>query len=327
MPMTEYPTIADILRSPGPFSGLFRVHDFQFRPRPGNRPYCCMEITDATGKMTCYGWPQHFVPTHNFLRETIVEIAGQARQFNNRVVADILTVTPADHLLTASLAVQLLPYGDCPVPAMLLHLLAIERSIMSPALRFFVGEVMMDRRVAVPFISVPASLKHHHQQPGGLLTHSVNVVEIIQGIPGLTATQREICVVGGLLHDVGKTRTNQDGKITLTGKLISHDSLTLEICGAALQTLDRTWGEAALTLRHIWTCASPGARYGEPPATVLAEVVRFADHFSAELDKERQAFKAANGPTLERRIDKRHWEPGQEPQSKILAKAGDLHGA
>jgi 3'-5' exoribonuclease len=327
MPTTKYPAIADILRSPGRFSGLFRVHDFQFRPRHGNKPYRCMEITDATGRMTCYGWPRHFVPTHNFLRQTIVEITGQARHFNNRVVADIMTVTPADHLLNANLAVQLLPNGDCPVPSMLLQLLAIERSIMSPALRSFVGEVMIDRRVAVPFISVPASLKHHHQQPGGLLTHSVNVAEIIQGIPGLTSTQRDICVVGGLLHDVGKTRTNKDREITLTGKPISHNALTLEIFGAALQTLDRSWGEAALTLRHIWTCASPGVRYGEPPATVLAEVVRFADHFSAELDKERQAFKAANGRTLERRIDKRHWEPGQEPRSKLSSTQGGPHGA
>ena len=211
---------------------------------------------------------------------------------------------------------------------MLPRLLALERQIIRPALRRFVGEVLADDEMALRLLKAPASLKHHHQQPGGLLDHAVEVAEIARAIPRLADAQRDIATVGGLFHDVGKTRTNEEGAITTTGSLISHDDLTLELCAGALRTLDRSWKEAATTLRHIWTCASPGARYGEPQATVLAEVVRFADRFSAGLDKERQAFAAVGGePALIWRFGDRLWTPGPEPLSDPLPLPSVDHAA
>jgi 3'-5' exoribonuclease len=66
--------------------------------------------------------------------------------------------------------------------------------------------------------------------------------------------------VAGLLHDIGKTYTNDiKGRPTAAARLYRHDDLALEACAYGLAYLDKVNPDAALTLRHIWTCASPGA--------------------------------------------------------------------
>lgn len=110
--------------------------------------------------------------------------------------------------------------------------------------------------------------------------------------PHLPQTLKEVGFVAGLLHDIGKTYTNDiKGRPTAAARLYSHDDLTLEACAYGLAYLDKVNPDAALTLRYIWTCASPGARYGMPAVMTLARYVRDADGQSAMVDNQRQAFK------------------------------------
>lgn len=74
------------------------------------------------------------------------------------------------------------------------------------------------------------------------------------------------------------------------GRLVQHDHLTLEVCAAALNFLDKAWPDAGILLRHVWTCASPGARYGEKSASLVADAVRLADRLSAERSNASIAF-------------------------------------
>ncbi|OZB41969.1 MAG: hypothetical protein B7X50_05795 [Alishewanella sp. 34-51-39] len=62
--------------------------------------------------------------------------------------------------------------------------------------------------------------------------------------------------------------------------------MRLEICAAALRWLDAEAPSAAILLRHLWTCASPGARYGYKAETYLAPVLQLADHMSSQLAKQ-----------------------------------------
>lgn len=56
------------------------------------------------------------------------------------------------------------------------------------------------------FTTFPASLKYHHAYEGGLLQHTVEVVEFALGINNMLGYKEEyddICIAS-LLHDVGK---------------------------------------------------------------------------------------------------------------------------
>ena len=110
--------------------------------------------------------------------------------------------------------------------------------------------------------------------------------------PEMPRVLQEIGFVAGLLHDIGKTYTYDiNGNQTAAASLCDHADLTLEACAQGLAYLDQIAPEVALTLRHIWTCASPGARYGATPAMTLARYVRDADGQSAMADNQRIAYR------------------------------------
>jgi 3'-5' exoribonuclease len=190
-----------------------------------------------------------------------------------------------------------LPRAYCPVPESLDKLVIAVRSLQSIHLKNFIRRVIERRDRVETFLNAPASRSHHHTYRGGLLEHSLdvarNVVAMIKlNEPSMPRILQELGFVAGLLHDIGKTYTyDSSGKPTAAWSLCEHDALTLEACAIALAYLDRHEPELAITLRHIWTCASPGARYGVRPATTLAKYVRDADGQSSFSNKQSRIFR------------------------------------
>lgn len=173
------------------------------------------------------------------------------------------------------------------------RLMALIQSIHSPALTRFLGNIFGDEEIMNAFLKKPASTEHHHNYVGGLMEHSIEVAEIATLQRYDADEERDITVVAALLHDIGKTKSyTTKMKTTNLGKMVGHDQLTLEICAAALKELDRDWPDAANALRHIWTCSSPGSRYGFQPCTPLANIVRFADKYSTDHYDYREAFRS-----------------------------------
>ncbi len=194
-------------------------------------------------------------------------------------------------------ALQTLPRLACPKPEALDRLVVAVRSLKFTALQVFIKLVLERQRSLEVFLKAPASKGYHHNEAGGLLEHSLevaqNVLSMIQANePEMPRVLQEIGFVAGLLHDIGKTYTYDiNGNQTAAARLCDHADLTLEACAQGLAYLDQIAPEVALTLRHIWTCASPGARYGTTPAMTLARYVRDADGQSAMADNQRIAYK------------------------------------
>lgn len=187
-------------------------------------------------------------------------------------------------------ALQTLPRTSCPKPEALDQLIAAVRSLESVPMQVFIKRVLERRDRLEVFLKAPASKNYHHNEPGGLLSHSLDVAQNVLRMtkinePEMPRSLQEVGFVAGLLHDIGKTYTyDVRGKPTAAARLCDHADLTLEACAFGLAYLDRVDPDAALTLRHIWTCASPGARYGIPAAMTLARYVRDADAQSAMAD-------------------------------------------
>jgi|TARA_Y100000780_G_scaffold215764_1_gene218521 hypothetical protein len=81
-----------------------------------------------------------------------------------------------------------------------------------------------------------------------------------------------------------------------------------EACTYGLAYLDKHAPDLAIMLRHVWTCASPGARYGQKAAITLARYIRDADGQSAMADNQKRAFRT-----------KSHWGFSRLGQNLFLA--------
>lgn len=196
------------------------------------------------------------------------------------------------------------------------RLFNLRKSIQSPALGNFLDNLLWDSEIMIAFVKAPASVHHHHNYVGGLLAHSLETAETASQLKYESTEEREITIIAALLHDIGKIKSYTTHISTSNlGKMVSHDHLTLEVCAGALKQLDKDWPDAAIALRHIWTCASAGSRYGFQPSTPLANIVRFADKFSADCYDHKSANwrnPSKDGFTWIEKDRKYFWKPASE---------------
>jgi len=268
------------------FSGAYRVRKPNKRVASNGVPYMVCDLEDASGQLTAYAWSEaKIIDVHDL---ELVMLTGRIKRFNSTYIGDVLHAEKMENCCTNAL--YLIPRSICPLPSLLEQLIIVVEGIKNEALRQFVFSVLADDGIAFPFVSIPASKKHHHCIAGGLLEHSLECTIMASQYAKLGDDLMDLAVVGALFHDIGKIRTIKAvGKLSDLGRVIDHDSMTLEILAPYLKTLDHTCPDAAIALRYLWTWRShKGSR--SIPLSTLAEVVASADRISTGLNVEEEAF-------------------------------------
>ncbi|MBK5942679.1 HD domain-containing protein [Halorhodospira halophila] len=183
---------------------------------------------------------------------------------------------------------QLLPHRLCPEPGLLCRLYCVMRSeVERPALWRFLDRVFAEPRRARAFVRRAASRDCHHTEPGGLLRHSLELVEklrlIIQDCDDLT---RQCVLLGALLHDLGKVAPDVLGRTPYWPRehaLMNKPLLERELCRLREEDLQ------AWQMLHFVFSVIDGSVDGSrvPEAKLIVEL----DRYSAGLDARRRAFE------------------------------------
>ena len=262
----------------GPFAGRYRLRRPMWRQTRQGRQFVEMFLEDMKGRIPAYLWGMYddqAVPGDL----ACVRVDGVIRLRRDGAVADLeqVVVTEKD----AADVIRLIPRSLCPRPWLMPFLEVVAGNIQSPWLRQFVFDVFSDDSIAFPFVACPASLRYHHNYPGGLLQHSIECVQMVERYQEFPPEKKELGMVAALFHDIGKilTMTPQMGRTTL-GAALDHDKLTLEILSPHLRRLDESWPQEAVQLRYLMTWR-PGRRDYGIPKTPLANAVLAADRVSA----------------------------------------------
>ena len=270
------------------FSDVLRLTGLVTRPDANGNPIRflklrCWNMT-YTGIADCQCIIDHGVLKHM----NCIEVLGDYYMENGESVIYLSHIRKTSTSRFMSLpSLYTLPKDICPLPSKASLLVDAVQQLKTEALRVFIKLVLERSDRLELFLKLPASQNDHHAYPGGLLEHSLqvakNLVTMIEmNEPDLPIEIQEAGFVAGLLHDIGKLKTyNLSGHKQPIIGLVDHDQLTLEMCSNGLAYLDQVEPDIALLLRHIWTSASPGARYGMPAKSTLARYLRDADGQSA----------------------------------------------
>lgn len=173
-----------------------------------------------------------------------------------------------------------------------LRALALIDTIESAQLKAICMDVYTSLKEA--WLTIPAAKGIHHAYVAGNLIHSLNVALLAKTIAESTSANVDLCIAGGLLHDIGKLVTyTWDGiRIDMTpyGQLTDHIMLGNNMLSSTCQYLHID-AELEMLLSHIILSHHGKREYGSPvePKCIEALIVHHADALDATMESIRAA--------------------------------------
>jgi len=271
------------------FSVPCRIRHPIQRTAANGTDYLSFMIEDCNMALKAYAWPDHCLISAKVHDLDKVSVSGTIREFNNNYLANVLSIKSLDD--KAGDALQLLPRSMCPQASNIDRLQEIVARVSNVTLQAFIEGVFNDDDFAIPFISLPASRRHHHSIAGGLLEHSLECAEMVWRFEEFGHEIRDLAVVGALFHDAGKTMTLRcTDRFSPENCVLDHDALTLEVLAPHLKKLDSSNRDMATALRYLWTWKNHRKGSIHPVLTV-AEAISASDRISSALNIEETSFK------------------------------------
>lgn len=193
--------------------------------------------------------------------------------------------------------------------------------LSDPLLQAFGMNMVDDPEIRSRFPSAPAAKKNHHATVGGLLEHTLEVIEMGSRIAPVLSLNRDLLVLGIFLHDIGKCweiSSSPGFGYTDEGRLVGHMLLG---CEKTTQIARRIEGFPERTLRvlHHFILSHHGEfAYGSPvlPSTPEAMAVHLLDNLSGQVNAMRQV-RPQEGDAwgYEKNRGAYIWKKGSDPSS------------
>jgi len=250
-------------------------------------------LADRTGQIPGRMWQAteaiyETMPEGGFLRLT-----GRAELYKGSMQFIIEGVRPVDPT-TLDLA-EFLPRTERDIDEMWGKVKEILRTIQNPHLLQLIKQFVQDEPLAAAFRKSPAAVQMHHAFLGGLLEHTLNVLEMAQlVIPRYPEVSLDLVLAGIFLHDIGKTAElacETAFQYTDRGQLVGHivqAAIWIDQKAGAVEDETGTPFPQDIqdVLTHIVLSHHGQYDYGSPklPATPEAIAIHHLDNLDAKLN-------------------------------------------
>jgi len=277
---------------------VFVICQKDLRQAKNGSLFISLAVGDRTGRIPAKIWDAtegmyQSIPEGGFLR-----LRGRIEEYRGEPQLKVEAIRPVDPN-SVNLA-DLLPHTQHDIEQMWQRLLEILRGIKNHDLLMLIKQFVTDEEFAEAFKRAPAAVSYHHAYIGGLLEHTLNLLEVAEVIlPRYPQLNRDVVLAGLFLHDIGKAKElAYEAAFTYTdeGQLVGHivqAAIWIEQKAAEAEKESGSPFPADLkhVLQHIVLAHHGAHEFGSPklPATPEAAMVHFLDVMDAKM----QAFAAA----------------------------------
>lgn len=257
------------------------------------RDYIDLELADSSGTMPAKIWPDSPARKNKIDEKAFIAFKGTVRLFREQLQLNLdhcreVNESDREKGFDESALIPTAPQG---LDSLWQRFAAIyPAQIERPELRRLTVE-LIDRH-GEQFKEHPAAKSIHHAYRGGLLEHVVHMAELAISTCRLyTELDRDLVLLGVLLHDLGKLRelgSMPANDYTIEGQLVGHIVLGQRMLQDACRALDGEVPEhLALHLEHLILSHHGRREYGSPvePATAEALVLHSIDSLDSKLSQ------------------------------------------
>jgi len=271
---------------------VFRIGAKQLRPNRNGQLYLQFELSDRSGSVGARMWNASESLYRSVENGDYVYVEGTTQLFQGSLQ---LIATRLQRIEPSEVNEEdFTPLCAVDVDRLALRLGELLRSVSTPALRNLAECFLLDDAFMHKFTRAPAGIKHHHAYLGGLLEHTVNLMEVVQRIaPCYPQLDRDLLLLGAFLHDVGKVdelRYDRELAYSDEGQLVGHLVLAVSLLEAKAREAERLSGEpfpaeTLLCLKHLILSHHGEYEYGSPklPMTLEAVALYCLDNLDAKI--------------------------------------------
>jgi 3'-5' exoribonuclease len=280
------------LPAQSPIDQTFLATHKQLRPNRNGQLYLQVDLADKSGTITGRLWNASEADYGAFEDGDYVRVEGHTQLYSGSLQIIIAAIERADPRTVDESEFLVLSKND--FIRLEAELAAMLDSIRSAPLKALADEILADQPLMEAFKRTPAGVKHHHAYAGGLLDHVVNLLRLADRVaPLYPALDRDLLLVGVLVHDIGKIReleSLQGFSYTDEGQLLGHVLLGLDIVDAKIRSIEARTGqrfapETAVRVKHMIASHHGQYEFGSPklPMTLEAVALHHLDHLDAKM--------------------------------------------
>jgi 3'-5' exoribonuclease len=226
------------------------------------------------------------LPTEGF-----VYLEGETQPYQGELQLILHTIEPAEP--SPEQMRDLLPCSKRPVAEMFAELTALLDTLKHPAVKALASTYLNDAYLMDAFRQCPAAKSMHHAYLGGLLEHTLSLLNLADRVcPLYPKINRDIVMMGLFLHDLGKTREliyDRTFGYSDRGELIGHIVDGAIMLHDKSQQVMRETGQRlpqnlVMVLQHIILSHHGIPEYGAAkiPGTPEAILVSLLDNLDAK---------------------------------------------
>ncbi|MEM0926070.1 MAG: HD domain-containing protein [Planctomycetota bacterium] len=274
------------------FSQPFRLADKQIRVNRQGSKYLLLKLSDRTGTIVAMMWNAEDSDFESLTRGGFVHCVGRTQVHQGALQIILTSISDTSDALI-DLA-EFDRFDSAAAEASLNEIRQILGSLRNVHLRelgksFFENEDFVNR-----FRIASAAVSNHHAYPGGLLRHTLDLMQLCQLIgPRYAKLDVDRLTFGAFLHDLGKIEEiSSEGDLSYTdrGQLVGHLVIGVEMLSDAIERYEHDSGtdfprELRLHLEHMIVSHHGQLEFGSPrvPATLEAVALHHIDNLDAKL--------------------------------------------
>ena len=259
---------------------VFRAADKQLRPNRNGNLYLQMELSDRTGVIGARMWNATEALYRSFENGDYVRVEGTTQLFQGalQLIATRLVKLEPSEVNEDDFT----PVATVQVDKLVVRLGEILRQAADPQLRSLAECFLLDEPLMAKFTRAPAAVKHHHAYHGGLLEHTVNLMEVVLRVaPCYPQIDRDLLVMGALLHDMAKIdELSYERELAYSdeGQLVGHLVMGIRLLEEKVQEAEKLSGEpiseeTVLRLKHMIVSHHGEYGFGSPKLPMTLEAI------------------------------------------------------
>ncbi len=268
----------------------FRAADKQLRVNRQGGKYILLRLSDRSGVMAGMLWNADEKQFDSFDRGDYVFCRGRTQIHNGAlqvIVSDIERMDPSEVDAT-----EFERFDAQESERLVEQLQQLIGALNNLHLRRLGQAFLADTDFLKRFAKAAAAVSNHHAYPGGLLRHTVDLMEMAKLVgPRYSHLDTERLIFGAFLHDLGKIdEMSHDGEISYTdrGQMLGHIVIGIQMLGEkiALIEADQPFpDELRLHLEHLIVSHHGQLEFGSPklPVTLEAVALHHLDNLDAKI--------------------------------------------